>query len=264
MGARGRGPHRRAVRRRPAHHRGRHRGRAGAHRVFGDLDDVARAKGELVEALPAAGTPCSTPTTRGWRRWPTRTSARAVLYGTDAADVRADRGGARRRAAGPRSCWSRRGGSTAVHLGVRGRTRSPTRWRRPPSRCVCDVADRRGRRGARASELSPWRMDLRTAPSGARVLNDAYNAGPASMAAALRARGPPRRRPPPCRARAHGRARCPRGAGGAPAHRRPGRRAGRAGDRGGRARLRRRPAGGRRRRRRRTPWARSGPTTRCW
>jgi UDP-N-acetylmuramoyl-tripeptide--D-alanyl-D-alanine ligase len=30
-------------------------------------------------------------------------------------------------------------------------------------------------------------MDLRTAPSGARVLNDAYNAGPASMEAALRA-----------------------------------------------------------------------------
>jgi UDP-N-acetylmuramoyl-tripeptide--D-alanyl-D-alanine ligase len=29
-------------------------------------------------------------------------------------------------------------------------------------------------------------MDLRTAASGARVLNDAYNAAPASMAAALR------------------------------------------------------------------------------
>jgi UDP-N-acetylmuramoyl-tripeptide--D-alanyl-D-alanine ligase len=33
---------------------------------------------------------------------------------------------------------------------------------------------------------SPWRMDLRTTGSGLRVLNDAYNAGPASMAAALR------------------------------------------------------------------------------
>ena len=52
-----------------------------------------------------------------------------------------------------------------------------------------------GGRGPRAwwptglgrAELSPWRMDLRTAPGGARVLNDAYNAGPASMAAALRA-----------------------------------------------------------------------------
>ncbi len=41
--------------------------------------------------------------------------------------------------------------------------------------------------GLGRAELSPWRMDLQTAPSGARVLNDAYNAGPASMAAALRA-----------------------------------------------------------------------------
>jgi UDP-N-acetylmuramoyl-tripeptide--D-alanyl-D-alanine ligase len=33
--------------------------------------------------------------------------------------------------------------------------------------------------------LSRWRMDLTTAPSGARVLNDAYNANPTSVAAAL-------------------------------------------------------------------------------
>ena len=41
--------------------------------------------------------------------------------------------------------------------------------------------------GLGAAELSPWRMELRVTPSGARVLNDAYNAGPASMEAALRA-----------------------------------------------------------------------------
>jgi UDP-N-acetylmuramoyl-tripeptide--D-alanyl-D-alanine ligase len=41
--------------------------------------------------------------------------------------------------------------------------------------------------GLATSVQSPWRMDLRRAPSGAQVLNDAYNAGPASMAAALRA-----------------------------------------------------------------------------
>lgn len=33
---------------------------------------------------------------------------------------------------------------------------------------------------------SPWRMELSRTPGGAVVLNDAYNAGPASMAAALR------------------------------------------------------------------------------
>jgi UDP-N-acetylmuramoyl-tripeptide--D-alanyl-D-alanine ligase len=40
--------------------------------------------------------------------------------------------------------------------------------------------------GLGAGELSPWRMDLQTAPTGARVLNDAYNASPASVEAALR------------------------------------------------------------------------------
>src|SRR4029077_20178423 len=40
--------------------------------------------------------------------------------------------------------------------------------------------------GRAVGELSPWRMELDTAPSGALVLNDAYNAGPTSMEAALR------------------------------------------------------------------------------
>jgi UDP-N-acetylmuramoyl-tripeptide--D-alanyl-D-alanine ligase len=41
--------------------------------------------------------------------------------------------------------------------------------------------------GLATARLSPWRMELRHTPSGAAVINDAYNANPASMAAALRA-----------------------------------------------------------------------------
>jgi UDP-N-acetylmuramoyl-tripeptide--D-alanyl-D-alanine ligase len=52
---------------------------------------------------------------------------------------------------------------------------------------ACDVplADVAGALAAGA--VSRWRMELTTAASGARVLNDAYNANPTSMAAALRA-----------------------------------------------------------------------------
>ena len=39
--------------------------------------------------------------------------------------------------------------------------------------------------GLSGASISEWRMDLRTAASGARILNDAYNANPASMKAAL-------------------------------------------------------------------------------
>lgn len=35
--------------------------------------------------------------------------------------------------------------------------------------------------------MSPWRMEMKRTATGAVVLNDAYNAGPASMEAALRA-----------------------------------------------------------------------------
>jgi UDP-N-acetylmuramoyl-tripeptide--D-alanyl-D-alanine ligase len=41
--------------------------------------------------------------------------------------------------------------------------------------------------GLASARLSPFRMALGRAPSGAAVLNDAYNANPASMAAGLRA-----------------------------------------------------------------------------
>jgi UDP-N-acetylmuramoyl-tripeptide--D-alanyl-D-alanine ligase len=39
--------------------------------------------------------------------------------------------------------------------------------------------------GLSAAHPSPWRMALITTPTGALVLNDAYNANPTSMAAAL-------------------------------------------------------------------------------
>jgi UDP-N-acetylmuramoyl-tripeptide--D-alanyl-D-alanine ligase len=38
----------------------------------------------------------------------------------------------------------------------------------------------------KAARVSAWRMQVSTTPSGVRVVNDAYNANPTSMAAALR------------------------------------------------------------------------------
>ena len=39
--------------------------------------------------------------------------------------------------------------------------------------------------GLAEAELSPWRMELAASPLGVLVLNDSYNANPASMSAAL-------------------------------------------------------------------------------
>ena len=46
-----------------------------------------------------------------------------------------------------------------------------------PAECAAALKD---------ATVSPWRMERRITPEGVRVLNDAYNANPMSMAAALR------------------------------------------------------------------------------
>ena len=137
-------------------------------------------------------------------------------------------------------------------------TRRPTPWPRPAAALALRRRPRRRGRGpAAGAALSPWRMELDRAPSGAVVLNDAYNANPTSMAAALRCPGRRcRRRAPgrPCSAPWPSWATTAAGAA-PPAWPRWPTSSGIDGGRRGRAGLRRR-AGGRRRRRRR--WQRLG------
>ena len=98
---------------------------------------------------------------------------------------------------------------------------------------------RRWQAGLAAAVLSPWRMELATAPSGATVLNDAYNANPTSVAAALESLAALPAAAPHGGPRDHGRARRA-GGGRARRHRRPGQGARHPADRGRRPGLRRR------------------------
>ena len=101
---------------------------------IGSIEAVERAKGELIEALPADGVAVLNADDERVVRMRTRTSARSLTYGfSPDADVRADRRGVRRagrhelhagRACGPlRGSQSRRWGATA----------STTVWRPPRS-----------------------------------------------------------------------------------------------------------------------------------
>jgi UDP-N-acetylmuramoyl-tripeptide--D-alanyl-D-alanine ligase len=156
--------------------------------LFGGLDDVARAKGELVEALPRSGTAVLNAANPRVAAMAGRAAADVVTFSADpavGADVVAT--GVRldddlRARFTLRSPW----GPIDVHLGVRGHHQVGNALAAAAVGLVTgvdpsDVAD-----GLRAAALSPWRMELATAPDGTVVLNDAYNAGPASMAAALR------------------------------------------------------------------------------
>ena len=169
---------------------------AAAHTAaFGTVDGVAREKSELVAALPPSGAAVLNADDPRVAAMAARTEAQVVTYGFDEGDVRA--------------------GAVTLDSGLRASFELATPWGRAPVRLqaaglhtahnalgaaaaalvlgvdIVAVTDGLGR-----AELSPWRMAVATAPSGALVINDAYNANPASAAAALRAlaAAPARRR----------------------------------------------------------------------
>ena len=152
--------------------------------VMGGLEQIARAKGELVEAVPEHGTVVLNADVALVAAMRSRTSATVLTFG-DEGEVRAERievDAELRPSFLLRSPW----GSGQVRLSVRGvhnvgNALAAASVGLSEGLSVEEVAEGLGR-----SSQSPWRMDLRRAPSGAIVLNDAYNAGPASTAAALR------------------------------------------------------------------------------
>jgi UDP-N-acetylmuramoyl-tripeptide--D-alanyl-D-alanine ligase len=153
--------------------------------TFGSIDDVAAAKGELVEALPPDGVAVLNADDERAVAMAGRTRARVVTFGPGG-DVRAEGvrlDGDLRPAYELLTPWGR----GEVRLGVRGVHMVENALAATAAALVCDVplADVVAALGS--ADLSRWRMDLTTLPSGARLLNDAYNANPTSMAAALRA-----------------------------------------------------------------------------
>ena len=159
---------------------------AAAHTgVMGDLDAIARSKGELVEALPPDGTAVLNAEDARVSAMASRTSAIVVRFGAGgdvvAEDVRLDdelRASFRLRT--PE-------GDADVRLGVAGHHQVDNALAAAAAAVAVGASLDDVATGLASARLSPLRMALGRAPAGAVVLNDAYNAHPASMAAALRA-----------------------------------------------------------------------------
>ncbi|WP_374611604.1 UDP-N-acetylmuramoyl-tripeptide--D-alanyl-D-alanine ligase [Gordonia sp. (in: high G+C Gram-positive bacteria)] len=154
--------------------------------LFGDIESVARAKGELVESLPADGIAVLNADHRYVAAMADRTSARVLRYGLSPdADVYAsdivldDELRASFRLHTP---W----GSTEVRLGARGEHQVPNALAAAAAAGGLGVSVESMADGFLAAELSGLRMELATSSRGVTVLNDAYNANPTSMSAALR------------------------------------------------------------------------------
>ena len=158
-----------------------------AHAEFmGGIDGIAAAKRELIEHLPASGVAVLSFDNPLVAAMGDHTDATVVRFGLRGGEVRAvdvtldDDLRPRFRL---ESDW----GSIDVVQAVRGRHQVGNALAAAAVAFTIGVPLDDIAAGLGAAELSPWRMELRVTPSGARVLNDAYNAGPASMEAALRA-----------------------------------------------------------------------------
>ena len=216
---------------------------AGAHlEVFGSIDDVARAKGELIEALPTDGTAVLNADDERVAGMAARSAAPVRTFGLTSGDVRAEAITLDDEVR-PSFRMVSDAGTVEVRLGLHGRHQVTNALAAATASLAagCTLDDVVA--GLAAAQSPGLRMDLRRAASGALVLDDSYNANPTSMASALDALValPARRRVAVLGVMAE------LGAGSASAHREIGARAqglGTRGDRGGCARVR-----GRRRRR---------------
>jgi UDP-N-acetylmuramoyl-tripeptide--D-alanyl-D-alanine ligase len=156
---------------------------------FGSREAIAQAKGELVEALPDAdsgGVAVLNADDPMVMAMATRTSARIVTTGErHHADVRADRvtldelGRAR-------FVLLAGDGSAPVRLGFAGRHQVANALATAAVALECGLGvEHTAHALSAAVPQSRWRMELRERGDGALVVNDAYNANPESMGAAL-------------------------------------------------------------------------------
>lgn len=151
--------------------------------MFGDLDGVAEAKGELVESLPSSGTAVLNNADFRVAAMASRTPARVLTFGADG-DVRAS-GVVLDDQLRPSFTVECPWGSAAVALPAAGLHAVPNALAALAIGLAAGAGLEALVRGLSAAELSPWRMEVVTAASGARIINDAYNANPMSMHAAI-------------------------------------------------------------------------------
>ncbi|MFI0513348.1 UDP-N-acetylmuramoyl-tripeptide--D-alanyl-D-alanine ligase [Streptomyces canus] len=155
---------------------------------FGGREQIAQAKGELVEALPEDGAAILNADDPLVRAMASRTKAKVLLFGeSDEADVRAEN--VRLMDSGqPAFMLHTPSGASEVTMRLYGEHHVSN------ALAAAAVAHELGMSAteiatalSEAGSLSRWRMEVTERPDGVTIVNDAYNANPESMRAALRA-----------------------------------------------------------------------------
>lgn len=165
--------------------------------VMGSIDRIAVAKRELVESLPAAGAAVLNADDPNVAAMAAHTAATVLTFSAappvgrsgrdgDLGEVRAERielDDDLRASFVIHSSW----GTIPLRLGVRGVHNVTNALGAATTGLWLGVGLDDVAEGLADPPASPWRMDLVRVEGGHAVINDAYNAGPASMKAALEA-----------------------------------------------------------------------------
>jgi UDP-N-acetylmuramoyl-tripeptide--D-alanyl-D-alanine ligase len=156
--------------------------------LFGSLENVVIAKGELVEALPADGTAVLNGDDALVSGFDARTSASVLRFGlgpssdVSAEDMAID-GESGLATFRMRTPW----GAADVRLSVPGEQMVPDALAAAAAAGVLGVEPEAAAAGLGHAAVSGGRMQVLRTADGVTIVNDAYNANPTSMAAALRA-----------------------------------------------------------------------------
>lgn len=156
--------------------------------MLDDVSDIARAKGELVEDLRDDAVAVLNADDPQVAAMVERTSARVVWFGEGPTnDVCADR------------VYLDAAGRPGFELAIRGQDPQAVQLSMHGEHFVSSAlaaaavahqcgmpVERIAERISAAAPRSPWRMEVRRSPAGVTVINDAYNANPESMRAALK------------------------------------------------------------------------------
>jgi len=156
--------------------------------LFGSPEAIGEAKAELPEALPADGTAVLNADDPVVSSYASRTPARALRFGLGPdADVRAGSVKLQPGTGRARFTLVTPSGTAEVALTVPGQHMVANALAAAAVGHAMGLTPDGIAEGLAAAEVSGGRMDVFVAPGGFRVIDDAYNANPASMAAALRA-----------------------------------------------------------------------------
>ena len=153
--------------------------------IFGSIEQVAAAKGELAEALPPSGTLVLNADDPNVIAMAHRSSTQRILtYGASDADIVF-----KDVALGADLCASftliTPVGEAPVQLRVAGAHMAQNAAAAAAVGVAVGVPLQQIVEGLSTRVISPLRMDVQKTASGATIINDSYNANPTSMAAAL-------------------------------------------------------------------------------